>query len=66
MTEDELQNEFAKLAVTDSNKALSLITGLFVGLVECLAAKNGCNPNGEIKIEAAYHQCRDIILKKKS
>ena len=61
---EELQDMFAEFAATYPNSALSLITGLFIGLLEYEIERQGGDKNNEIKIDGCGS--RDITISARS
>ena len=58
--QEELQESFAEFAAEYPQSALSLITGLFVGLLEYSIEEAGGDKNQEIKIDSGGK--RDITV----
>ncbi len=55
-----LEEEFVKLIEADTDAALQLITGMFVGLTLEYMRRRGHDPSGEIKIQGGHQ--RDITI----
>ncbi len=60
MNTKKLEDEFVKLVEADTEAALQLITGMFVGLTLEYARRRGHEPEGEVKIEGCHQ--RDITI----
>lgn len=60
MNTEKLEDEFAKLIQADTEMALQLITGMFVGLTLEYVRRRGHEPEGDLKIE--YEHQRDITI----
>jgi hypothetical protein len=60
MNTKALEDEFVKLIETDTDAALQLITGMFVGLTLEYMRRRGHEPSGDIKIDGGRQ--RDITI----
>ena len=58
--EKNFEKALLELASEDFSTALSVLTGCFVGLTIELLRRNGCAPNGDIKIDGGDQ--RDITI----
>lgn len=60
MNTKAFEDEFVKLIETDTEAALQLITGMFVGLTLEYMRRRGHEPSGDIKIDGGHQ--RDITI----
>ena len=60
MNTKALEDEFIKLIEDDTEGALQLITGMFVGLTLEYMRRRGYEPSGDIKIDGGHQ--RDITI----
>lgn len=58
--QEALEDSFAEFAAEYPRSALSLISGLFVGLIEYVIEAEGADPSLEIKIDSCGS--RDITI----